>query len=264
MSPAPVGLAAGMSAWPMERYGTGLLTGTMRSSSPSSLVSTLKTCAAAGIRLFIAFPRNRMTTNGENVGRFSTDKAKALVADYKKVLTPTVVQTYRNTLLAFILCDDMASTKAWGGRVIQPEELAPVFLLAKSLDLGFPRGLRTVPSYWKNNLDLVKTVELGVAQWHAKKGDQSKYYDQARADASHVGCKMAYTVNVGDINGVGTGYATPDDIRQRCLYAVNYPGNRAMICWKWNKQNWDGSSGVRAAWQEVVAAAKAKPFTDCR
>jgi hypothetical protein len=257
------GLAAGLSSWPADFYCGGLTSGTMQSLDPRALLGRIQFAARCGVRLVIVPPRRMLTSNGQANGIFSVDSAKRLTDRYAAVLTPDTLRKYRGTILGLNLADDYSCTACWGGKAITQAQVAAWAAYTRTRLPGLPLGVRVTPDWVAAYPALGPLLDYTWAQYHTQKGDAKTYYDKAATIAGRLGLRVVMGLNVEDCYGVGTAACAAADLVRFGTLAVSHPASCAFINWRYDEGTWQ-QTDVRAAWDELLALARARPAEECR
>jgi hypothetical protein len=257
------GLAAGLSAWPSGFYCGGLTTGATQQLDSRAVLGRIQLAAACGVRLVLVPPRRRLTVNGQPDGAFSVDSAKRFTDRYAAALPADTLRKYRATILGLNLADDYTCTTCWGGKGIRQVQIAAWAAYARTKLPGLPLGVRVTPDWVQAYPALAPLIDYAWAQYHTRKGDQQTYYDRAASIAAALGLRVVMGVNVEDCYGVGTSACRADDLVRFGTLAVSHPGSCAFLNWRYDEHTWDAPD-VRAAWDGLLALARARPAAECR
>ncbi|HEY7637000.1 MAG TPA: hypothetical protein VH763_15730 [Gemmatimonadales bacterium] len=258
-----MGFAAGLSSWPANLYCGRLNSGTMETLTPSSVLGRIQLAARCGVRLVIVPPRRMLTTNALAKGVFSVDSAERLTDRYAAVLPADTLRKYRATILGMNLADDYTCSSCWGGKTITQAQVAAWAAYARTRLPGLPLGVRTVPDWVASFPGLGPLLDYTWAQYHAGKGDAKAYYDRAAKIAGRLGLKVVMGVNVENCYGTEAGACTAADLLRYGTLALNHPASCAFISWRYRETTWQVPE-VRAAWEQLLAEARARPAVDCR
>jgi hypothetical protein len=262
--PADVnGFTAGLSSWPADFYCDGLTSGTMQSLDPRALLGRVQLADRCGVRLVIVPPRRLLTSNGQANGIFSVDSAKRLTDRYAVVLSPDTLRKYRGTILGLNLGDDYSCARCWGGQAITQAQVAAWAAYIRTRLPDLPLGVRVTPDWVAAYPALAPLLDYTWAQYHTAKGDAKAYYDRAASIAGRLGLRVAMGVNVEDCYGVGTAACGAADLVRFGTLAVSHPASCAFINWQYDEATWQQPQ-VRAAWDELLALARARPAEECR
>jgi hypothetical protein len=257
------GFAAGLSAWPAELYCGGPTSAAMQPLEPRAVLGRIQLAARCGVRLVLVPPRRFLTTNGLTVGVFSLDSAKRLTDRYAVVLPPDTLRKYRATILGFNLADDYGCTSCWGGKAIARSQIAAWAAYARTKLPGLPLGVRVTPDWVAAYPSLAPLLDYTWAQYHTRKGEPQAFYDKAAAIATSLGLQVVMGVNVENCYGVDTGACGAEDLARFGAMAVSHPGSCAFLNWRYDETTWQRAD-VRAAWDGLLALARARPARECR
>ena len=260
---SPGGLAAGMTRWPGGMYCGGAASGTMQTLEPRLALAGIQLAARCGVRLVLVPPRRSITANGQTTGVFSLDSAKRITERYAVALPADTLRKYRATILGMNLADDYACAACWGGQAITQAQIATWAAYARARLPGLPLGVRVTPDWVAAAPALAPLLDYAWAQYHAGKGDQQAYYDKAAAIAQRLGLRVVMGVNVENCYGSGTAACTPADLVRFGTLAVSHPATCAFLSWRYDEATWQQPE-IRAAWDRLLALAKARPARDCR
>lgn len=255
--------AAGLNAWPPDFYCTGPMTGTVQPLPPREILDRIQMAAKCGVRLIIVPPRRFLTLSRQTKGIFSVDNAKALMDQYAAELPPDTLRKYRTTLLGMNLADDYNCAKCWGGQTITRSQIVEWAKYARARLPGLPLGVRVEPDWVEDEPGLAPLLDYTWAQYHTKKGDPQAYFDKAASAAKALGLQVVMGVNVQDCYGPSSGPCSAADLVKYGTVAVRHPGSCAFLNWRYDAETWDGAD-IRAAWDQLLALAKARPARDCR
>ncbi len=259
----PLGLAAGLSAWPSNLYCGGAASAAMQSLDPRALLGRVQLAARCGVRLVLVPPRRFLTENGQTTGVFSLDSARRLTNRYAAVLPADTLRKYRVTILGFNLADDYGCARCWGGKPITQAQVAAWAKYARARLPGLPLGVRVTPDWVAAAPALAPLLDYAWAQYHTRKGDPQVYYDRAAATAKKLGLSMVMGVNVEDCYGVGTSACQAEDLIRFGALAVSHPASCAFLSWRYDEATWQQAE-IRAAWDGLLALAKARSARECR
>ena len=120
----PVGLAAGLSNWPVDQYCDGVTSATAQPLDPSALLPRIQLAARCGVRLVLIIPRRLLTTNHQTVGCSRWTARGALPTATPPCSGPTRSPSTAATLLGLNLADDYGCPACWGGKVITQAQIA--------------------------------------------------------------------------------------------------------------------------------------------
>ena len=259
----PAGFAAGMSTWPADSYCTGPTSAAMQSLEPRAVLGRIQLAARCGVRLVIVPPRRSLTTNGQSAGVFSVDSAKRLTDRYAVVLPPDTLRKYRATILGMNLGDDYGCTSCWGGKEITQAQVAEWAAYARAKLPGLPVGVRVTPDWVAASPSLAPLLDYAWAQYHTKRGDPERYYDQAASLAKQLGLQMVMGVNLENCYGPETSACTAADLVRFGTLAVSHPASCAFLSWRYDETTWQRAD-IREAWDGLLALAKARQARECR
>ena len=259
----PVGLAAGLSAWPADLYCDGITSGAMQSLEPKAILGRLQLASRCGVRLVIVPPQRLITATGANRGPFSVDSAKRLMDRYAAVLPPDTLRKYRGTILGMNLADDYGCADCWGGTPLTQAQIAAWAAYTRARLPGVPLGVRVTPDWVAAYPVLAPHLDYAWAQYHTKKGDPRAYYDNAARVAERLGLRVIMGVNVEDCYGVGTSACAAEDLVRLGTMAVTHPASCAFINWRYSESTWVRED-IRKAWDGLLAAARGREARECR
>ena len=257
------GLAAGLTAWPSGSYCGGVTSGTMQTLEPRLLLGHVQLAARCGVRVVLVAPRRLLTANGQPNGLFSVDSAKRLTDRYAAALPADTLRKYRATILGMNLADDYNCTACWGGRVITQAQIAGWASYARARLPGLPLGVRKTPDWVAAYPALVPLLDYTWAQYDTRRGDAQAYYDEAANIAKRLGLRVVMGINVVHCYGSGTATCAAADLVRIGTLAVSHPGSCAFLNWKYEEATWQ-QPDVRAAWEGLLALARARPARECR
>jgi hypothetical protein len=260
---SPVGLAAGLSTWPADRYCEGPASATVQPLAPSALLDRIQLAARCRVRLVLVPPRRFLTVNGATLGVFSVDSAKRLTDRYAAVLPADTLRKYRATILGMNLADDYGCAECWGGKAITQAQIAAWAAYARAKLPGLALGVRVTPDWVEAAPLLAPLLDYTWAQYHTRKGDPQAYYDKAANIATRLGLRVIMGVNVEDCYGVGTSACPAADLIRFGTLALSHPASCAFLSWRYDEATWQ-QADVRAAWAALLALAKARPARECR
>lgn len=256
------GLAAGFWNYPTgSAWCDGWTSGTTRPFPTSSLLGYLQDARRCNMRLFLVPPHRYLSTNGTNTGSFSLDSAKAFTDRMAKILTPDTLRKYEPWIAGFNLSDDYNSTEKWGGTPVTPAQIEAWAVYVRGKIPGLRIGVRVTPDWVTSSL--ASRVDYAWAQYHTGRGEVKAYFDKAVASAKAKGLAIGLGVNVEDCAGNGSPSCTPQQIRDFMGLAVSYPEACAALGWTYEATTL-AQSGMRAAWDDVLSAAKQHPDVPCR
>jgi hypothetical protein len=258
----PVGLAAGLSAWPAERYCDGPASGTVQPLEPRELVGRLQLAAKCGVRLVIVPPRRLLTTNGRTAGLFSVDSARRLMERYAAAAPADTISKYRPWIVGLNLGDDYACAKCWGGQPITQLQVTAWAGHARRVLPAVPLGVRVTPDWVARYPALAPLLDYAWAQYQARKGDAAKYWDGAAADAARLGLRLVMGINVEDCGGPGTAACSAAELLRLGTMAVGHPASCAFLSWRYDEGTW-ANVEVRAVWEGLVAVARGRGVGEC-
>jgi hypothetical protein len=257
------GLAAGLTAWPAGSYCGGVASGTMQTLEPRLLLEHVQLAARCGVRVVLVAPRRLLTANGQPVGLFSVDSARRLTDRYAAALPADTLRKYRATILGLNLADDYPCADCWGGKVITQAQIAAWASYARAKLPGLPLGVRKTPDWVAAYPALAPLLDYTWAQYDTKRGDAQAYYDQAADIARRLGLRVVMGINVVHCYGTGTGACGAADLLRIGTLAVSHSGSCAFLNWKYEEATWQ-QPDVRAAWDGLLALARARPARECR
>jgi hypothetical protein len=260
---AVAGLAAGLNAWPEDLYCGGPASGAVQPLDPRAVLARIQLAARCGVRLVIVVPRRLLTADGQPAGIFSVDSARRATDRYALALPADTLRKYQATLLGLNLADDYGCTTCWGGRTITQAQIAAWAAYARAKLPGLPLGVRVEPDWVAVQPTLATLLDYAWAQYHTRKGDPQAYYDKAASTAARLGLRMIMGVNVEDCYGLGTSACRPADLARFGTLAVSHPASCAFLNWRYEEATWQQPE-VRAAWDGLLALAKARPARECR
>ena len=261
--PRPVGLAAGLSNWPASMYCDSEASATVQPLAPRDLLSRVQLASGCGMRLVLVIPRRLLTTNHRTEGPFSVDSAKRATDRYAAVLTPDTLRKYRATLLGLNLADDYGCKRCWGGQVITQAQIADWAAYARATLPGLPLGVRRTPDWVAAYPALAPLLDYTWAQYHSKRGDAAAYFDEAASIAGRLGLRVVMGINAHDCDGARTGPCDAATLERLGDLAVDHPASCAFLSWRYDETTWQ-QPDIRAAWDRLLARARARPLTDCR
>jgi len=262
-TPAPVGLAAGLSNWPVSMYCGSAASGTVQPLDPHDLLARVQLGARCGVRLVLIVPRRLLTTNRMTEGLFSVDSAKRATDQYAAVLPPDTLRKYRSTLIGLNLADDYTCTRCWGGKAITQAQIADWAQYARARLPGLPLGVRRTPEWVAQSPALVSRIDYVWAQYHTERGDARQYFDAAADLAARLGLRIVMGLNAHDCHGVGTVPCTPAELTTFGTTAVSHPATCAFLSWRYDEPTWQRAD-IRAAWDSLLALARERPAQECR
>ena len=257
------GFAAGLSTWPDSLYCGGPTSATVQPLDPGAVLARVQLAARCGVRLVLVVPRKLLTADGRPAGIFSVDSAKRVTDRYAAVLRADTLRKYRTTILGLNLADDYGCTACWGGRTITQAQIAAWAAYARTRLPGLPLGVRVEADWVAMQPALAPLLDYSWAQYHTKKGDPQAYYDKAATAAARLGLRVIMGVNVEDCYGVGTSACAAADLLRFGTLAVSHPASCAFLNWRYAEATWR-QADVRAAWDGLLALAKARPARECR
>lgn len=257
------GFAAGLNAWPEELYCGGLTSATVQPLDPRAVLARVQLAARCGVRLVLVVPRRLLTADGQPAGIFSVDSARRATDRYAAVLPADTLRKYRATILGLNLADDYGCTTCWGGRAITQSQIAAWAAYARTRLPGLPLGVRVEPDWVAIQPTLAPLLDYAWAQYHTRKGDAQAYYDKAASTAARLGLRVVMGVNVEDCYGVDTSACSAADLVRFGTLAVSHPASCAFLSWRYEEATWQ-QPDVRAAWDGLLALAKARPARECR
>jgi len=257
------GFAAGLNAWPEELYCGGPTSATVQPLDPRVVLARVQLAARCGVRLVLVVPRRLLTADGQLAGVFSVDSAQRATDRYAAVLPVDTLLKYRATILGLNLADDYGCTACWGGRTITQRQIAAWAAYARRKLPGLPLGVRVEPDWVAAEPALAPLLDYAWAQYHTRKGDPQTYYDRAASTAARLGLRVVMGVNVENCYGTGTGACAAVDLARFGTLAVSHPASCAFLNWRYEEATWR-QSDVRAAWDGLLALAKARPARECR
>ena len=260
---AAAGLAAGLTGWPAGSYCDGVASATMQTLEPRLLLARIQLAARCGVRLVLVAPRRLLTTNGQPQGVFSVDSARRLTDRYAAVLPADTIRKYRATILGMNLADDYNCTTCWGGRVITQAQIAAWAAYARTRLPGLPLGVRKTPDWVAAYPALAPVLDYTWAQYDTSRGDPQAYYDDAARIASRLGLRVVMGINVVHCYGADSATCTAADLVRLGTLAVTHPASCAFLNWQYVEATWQ-QSDIRAAWDGLLAQAKARPARECR
>ena len=243
-------------------YCGSVASGTVEPLDPRELLERVQLASRCGVRLVLVIPRRLLTTNRETVGPFSVDSARRATDRYAAVLTADTLRKYRPTLIGLNLADDYGCKECWGGKVITQAQIADWAAYARAKLPGLPLGVRRTPDWVAEYPALAPRIDYVWAQYHTKRGDPVAYFDDAAAIAGRLGLRVVMGVNVHDCHGAGTTPCTAAELTRFGTLAVNHRANCAFLNWRYDAATWQRAD-IRAAWDDLLALAKARPAGDC-
>lgn len=261
--PGPVGLAAGLSNWPVDKYCGSGVTATVQPLAPRDLLDRLQLASRCGVRLVLVIPRRFLTSNHKTTGPFSVDSAKRATDLYADVLTPDTLRKYSETLLGLNLGDDYGCKQCWGGQSISQAQIADWAAYTRSRLPGLPLGVRHTPDWVARSPALASQIDYVWAQYHTKRGDANAYFDDAGALATRLGLRIVMGINAHNCYGKGTKPCSADELITLGRLAVTNPATCAFLSWRYDAASWE-KPDIQAAWDSLFALARARPATDCR
>jgi hypothetical protein len=257
------GFPAGLSTWPTDAYCSGPMSAAMQQVAPRALLSRLQLAARCGVRLVLVPPRRLLTADGRPRGEFSVDSAKRFTDRYAAVLPPDSIRKYRATILGLNLADDYGCVSCWGGRKITQAEIAEWAAYTRTMLPGIPLGVRVTPDWVASHPPLARQLDYAWAQYATRKGDAQAYFDEAAAIGQRLGLRVVMGVNLENCYQPGASTpCTAADLARFGGMAVRHPGSCAFVSWRYDEGTW-ARADVRAAWDELVSAARARDATDC-
>src|SRR5206468_2469707 len=128
---------------------------------------------------------------------------------------------------------------------------------------GLPLGVRVIPDWVAAYPALAPLLDYTWAQYHMGKGDARTYYDKAASVAGRLGLRVVMGINVEACNGGGTAACGAADLVRFGTLAVNHPASCAFLNWRYEERTWQ-QRDVRAAWEGLLAKARARPAQECR
>ena len=255
--------AIGMSAWPTEWYCSGPMSAAMQQVPPHEVLRRIQLASRCGVRLVLVPPRRLLTADNTPDGRFSVDAANRLIDRYARELPPDTLAKYRSTILGFNLADDYGCRRCWGGTPIRQREIAEWAAYARTKLPGVPLGVRVVPEWVARDSSLAPLLDYAWAQYHTRKGEPGKFYDEAASTAARLGLRMVMGVNVKDCYGVGTDPCTPEDLVRYGKMALSHPASCAFINWRYHEDSWKRAD-IREVWRGLVELARERGAEECR
>jgi hypothetical protein len=208
-------------------------------------------------------PRRLLTANGQPIGLFSVDSARRLTDRYAAALPADTLRKYRATILGMNLADDYTCADCWGGKAITQAQIAAWASYARAKLPGLPLGVRKTPDWVAASPALVPLLDYTWAQYDTRRGDAQAYYDEAASIAKRLGLRVVMGVNVVHCYGSGTATCAAADLVRIGTLAVSHPESCAFLNWKYEEATWQ-QPDVRAAWDGLLALARARPARECR
>jgi hypothetical protein len=258
------GFAAGLSTWPTDAYCSGPMSAAMQQVDPRVLLARLQLAARCNVRLVLVPPRRMLTTNGRPAGEFSVDSARRFTDRYAAVLTADTIRKYQATILGLNLADDYGCLRCWGGRAITQAEIAEWAAYTRMKLPGIPLGVRVTPDWVEAHPPLARELDYAWAQYATRKGDAQAYFDRAATVGRRLGLRVVMGVNTENCYEAGASTpCTAADLARFGGIAVRHPGSCAFVSWRYEGATWSRAE-VRAAWEELVAAAREREAADCR
>ena len=268
------GLPTGASQYPPDKWCTVGLNATTANSAPGVVAGIVRKASDCGMSVVIVPPRRLFTTNGENRGPFSATKYKAMIDQYRTVLTPAFVAQYgpkgNRTIIGFQVFDDSKCNVCWGtkGTIIPSSVVADLARYVKSkLPPDLPRGVRIEPSLlldyrgWQAG-----DLDYTVYQYTTKKGDQARWYRYQDSLARVVvKSPMAmYQVSLGDITPPDGPQITVSQLHTYMTTALTFNPAKACggVSWMW--ESFFGSGSYKTEWASITLRAKATPWQSCK
>jgi hypothetical protein len=262
-SPAPVGLAAGLSNWPASMYCGNAASGTVQPLDPRDLLARVQLGARCGVRLVLVVPRRLLTTNRLTEGPFSVDSARRATDQYAAVLPPDTLRKYRWILVGLNLADDYTCLRCWGGKAITQAQLAEWAEYARAKLPGLPLGVRRTPDWVAQSPALAARIDYVWAQYHTARGEIRKYFDAAADLAARLGLRVVMGLNAHDCHGLNTTPCTPAELVTFGTTAVSHPATCAFLSWRYDEPTWQRAD-IRMAWDSLLALARARRAQECR
>ena len=183
---------------------------------------------------------------------------------YAAVLTPDTLRKYRATLLGLNLADDYGCTRCWGGTVITQKQIAEWAAYARAKLPGLPLGVRRTPDWVAAYPALAPLLDYTWAQYHIEARRSGGVLRRRGGD------RVAARPPGGDggqRRTTATERATsPCDAATLARYgtlAVSHPATCAFLNWRYDEATWQQPE-IRAAWDRLLALAKARPAQECR
>jgi hypothetical protein len=261
------GFAFGLSQWPTAYWGAPPFSATMKAIPPDLLGGALRTAARAHHQLVIVAPRNLMTQNGQTVGLYVVDKAKALCTNYVRRVPVDSLNKYADWIVGVSLGDDFTNPSVWGGRAITPGTFAEVMTWCRSV---FPPsialGARQTPAYVSGSVVLARTIDFAWLQWLSARGTPRDFYSKGQAIADKFGFKTVRGANVHSCHRAGEDDpCKPSELDLALTEAMQpsgYPPACASLSWRYDEDDMD-RPGVKQEYAILGSLAASLPAGNC-
>lgn len=265
VSVSQVGIATGLTQWPLAKWAAGPLNGTRVTMLPSSVLNYLSSAKNAHMRIEIALPRNKMTKDGTNTGLYDQAKAFKAVDDLRAVLTPAKVAYYADTtktLIDMMVIDEPGAKIVWGGVAVTQKQVDSLAKYVKSKWPRMPTMVRSKPSWFKPYTGWNKSVDVSVVVWTLNRGDAKTLWDTEWAIAQSLGLNMEPSINAHNCDGLDNP-CSATVLKSVGKIALDHPSTCAFLNYKYDSGEW-GTAALRDAWIYLANYALGKPTRDCR
>ena len=243
-------------------------TGTILASTPSNLLSSLKTVKDRGGRVLLRLHGDQAVRNAD--GTFNLEKWKSQVARFRNVNFGSYIDD--GTIVGHFVADEPHFPSRWGGKIIPQATVEAMAQYSKQLW----RNLITItsaPPTWLASAGISYThLDAGWAIYYAKLGNPSTWLDKQIAKASPLKLGLVASLNVLDGGNGSSGFSGnyPNKFAMSASELRSYGAailSRTYICafamWKYTSDYY-GRSDIQSAMRDLSADARNNPTTSCR
>jgi hypothetical protein len=243
-------------------------TGTILTSTPASLLSSLATVKSRGGRVFLRLHGDKLVRNDD--GTFNLDKWKAQVNRFRNINFKSYITD--GTVIGHFVVDEPHFASRWGKKVI-PQ--ATVEAMAKYSKQLWPTltTIVSAPPTWFASVALTYThLDAGWAIYYAKIGSPTTWINNQVSKAKRKGLGLVASLNVLDGGNGSSGFAgnypnkfamSASELRSygTALLAQSYICAFAM--WKYTSDYY-GRADIKSAMAELSPKARNHAATSCR
>ncbi|HET6777991.1 MAG TPA: hypothetical protein VFH26_03830 [Gemmatimonadales bacterium] len=243
-------------------------TGTIMASTPSNLLSSLKTVKDRGGRVLLRLHGDKIVRNAD--GTFNLDTWKSQVARFRNVNFASYIND--GTIVGHFIADEPHFPSRWGGKVIPQSTVETMAQYSKQL---WPTliTITSAPPSWLASAGITYThLDAGWAIYYAKIGNASTWLSNQVAKAKLKKLGLVASLNVLDGGNGSSGFSgnypnkfamSAAELRSygTALLAQSYVCAFAM--WKYTSAYY-GRSDIQSAMRELSGKARNHPATSCR
>lgn len=233
--------------------------GTLRTLSPSSLMSQLSEIKARGGRVMLSLSgSSRYYRDGS--GHFSMSKWKGRLDRFRSVSFAKYITD--GTIIGHYLLDEPNDPSNWSGRVVSGGEVEEMARYSKQLWPGMATIVRAEPGYMAKFSTTYRYLDAAWAQYVHRKGSASDYIRRNLADAQKKGLGLVVGLNVlkGGPNG---SKMTATQVKDWGSTMLSSTYSCAFLSWEYNS-SYLSSSSIESAMSALRTKAQSRSSKSCR